>query len=192
MYSQEAIEVLINRIGWSELSSGLPFVLTPENLSAQSGKKFNWYHSLILVDNIYAAVPDTEMSETDFNAYLSDVRKQAVLSVLTSLLETYVDYDPENDYSQIIITRPTLFDDAIGYSVAIKMIELFLSTTRKNFNERSAKMSYQALKVELEGAKNDNGHFIAKGIIFKLEQSIKKAQKIIFPYKVIVNSPSVW
>ncbi|TDO68742.1 hypothetical protein EV143_1204 [Flavobacterium chryseum] len=192
MYSQEAIDALLNRIGWSELSSGLPFVLTPENLMAESGKKFNWYHSLILIDNIYAAVPEVEMSETNFNAYLSDIRKQAVLSVLTSILDTYVDYDPATDYSTIIIERPTLFDDAIGLSVAIKMIELFISTTRSNFNERSAKMSYQALKVELEGAKNDNGHFIAKGIVYKMEQSIKKAQKVIFPYKIVVNDGNAW
>ncbi|WP_170208086.1 hypothetical protein, partial [Flavobacterium circumlabens] len=182
MYSQESIDALINRIGWSDLSSGLPFVLSVENLTASSGKKFNWYHSLVLVDNVYAAVPEVEMSELSFNAYLSDIRNQAVLSVLTSILDTYVDYDPATDYSIIITERSTLFDDSIGYSVAIKMIELFISTTRSNFNERSAKMTYQTLKVELEGAKNDNGHFVAKGIVYKLEQSIKKAQKVIFPY----------
>jgi len=192
MYSQEAIEALTNRIGWSELSSGLPFVLSDHNKTAESGKMFNWYHSLVLIDNVYAAVPEVEMPETEFNSYLSDVRKQSVLTVLTSILDTHVDYDPANDYSDVLIQRPALFDDCIGYSVAIKMIELFISTTRSNFNERSAKMSYQALKVELEGAKNDNGHFVAKGIIYKLEQSIRKAQKVIFPYKIVVNAPAVW
>lgn len=192
MYSKEAIDVLINRIGWSDLSSGLPFAISPENLTANSGKKFNWYHSLVLVDNVYAAVPEVEMSEENFNDYLVEVRNQAVLTTLTSILDTYPDYDPLTDYSNIITDRSTLFDDSIGLSVAIKMIELFISTTRSNFNERSAKMSYQALKVELEGAKNDNGHFIAKGIVYKLEQSIKKAQKIIFPYKVVVNDANAW
>lgn len=192
MYTQEAIDVLINRIGWSDLSSGLPFVLTPENLTSESGKKFNWYHSLVLVDNVYAAVPEVEMPEEEFNDYLKDIREQAVLTVLTSILDTHVDYDTSIDYSQTIIERATLFDDSIGYSVAIKMIELFISTNRSNFNERGAKMSYQSLKVELEGAKNDNGHFIAKGIIYKQEQSIKKAQKIIFPYKIVVNDGDAW
>lgn len=192
MYSQEAIDALINRIGWSELSSGLPFVLSDANKTAESGKMFNWYHSLVLVDNIYAAVPEVEMEEEEFNEYLSEVRKQAVLNVLSSILDTHEDYVPDQDYSDIIIQRSIIFDDSIGYLVAIKMIELYISTTRSNFNERSAKMSYQALKVELEGAKNDNGHFIAKGITYKQEQSIKKAQKILFPYKVVVNGPSVW
>lgn len=192
MYSQEAIDVLTNRIGWSDLSSGLPFGLTTANKTATSGKKFNWYHSLVLVDNIFAAVPKPDMSDTDFNLYLKDIRDQSVLTVLTSILDTYPDYDPATDYSNVIIDRPTLFDDSIGYSVAIKMIELYISTTRSNFNERSSKMSYQSLKVELEGAKNENGHFIAKGIVYKLEQSIKKAQKVIFPYKVVVEGPNVW
>ncbi|OHT44427.1 hypothetical protein [Flavobacterium tructae] len=192
MYSQEAIDILINRIGWSELSSGLPFGLTASNKTADSGKMFNWYHSSVLVDNVYAAVPEVEMNEVDFNDYLGTIRKQAVLTVLTSILDTYVDYDPVVDYSNVILQRPALFDDSIGYSVSIKMLELYLSTSRSNFFERNAKMSYQSLKVELEGARNDNGHFVAKGIIYKLEQSIKKAQKIIFPYKIVVNNANAW
>lgn len=192
MYTQEAIDVLINRIGWSELSSGLPFGLTAENKTANSSKMFNWYHSLVLVDNIYASVPEVEMSQDNFNRYLKDIRTQAVLTVLTSILDTHVNYDPLIDYSNIITQRQAIFDDAIGFSVAVKMLELFISTTRSNPEERSAKMSYQALKVELEGARNDNGHFVAKGIIFKLDQSIKNAQKVIFPYKVVVNNGNAW
>jgi hypothetical protein len=192
MYTQEAIDVLINRIGWSDLSSGLPFDLSMENLKADSKKKFNWYHPLVLVDNIYAAVPLVNMSKDDFNNYLKEIKSQAVYSALTSILDTHVDYDPTFDYSNVIIGRPSLFDDAIGYRVAISMIELFISTTRSNSEERSAKMSYQALKVELEGAKNDNGHFVAKGIIFKLEKSISKAISVIFPLKIIVKNGNAW
>lgn len=192
MYSQEAIDVLINRIGWSELSSGLPFDLSSENITADSGKTFNWYHSLVLVDNIYAAVPEVNMIDEEFNNYLSEVRKQAVASVLTSILDSHVDYDPIKDYSNVLTSRSALFDDAIGFSVAIKMIELFISTSRSNSTERSAKMSYQTLKIELEGARNDNGHFVAKGLIYKLEKSIQKAQNIIFPYKVVVKNGNPW
>jgi hypothetical protein len=192
MYSQEAIDALVNRIGWSELSSGLPVDLSEENKTAESGKTFNWYHSLVLVDAIHAAVPEVNMDEEPFNEYLSTVRKQAVNSVLTSILDSHIDYNPIKDYSSILTDRPTLFDDAIGYSVAIKMIELFLSTTRSNFQERSAKMAYNTLKIELEGARNDNGHFVAKGIIYKLDQSIKKAQRVIFPYTVVVKNGNPW
>lgn len=191
MYSQESIDALTNRIGWSE-SSGLSIGLSESNKTANSGKTFNWYHPLVLIDNIYAAVPQVNMEEEGFNNYLSEVRKQAVSSVLTSILDYHPDYDSKKDYSNVITDRQTLFDDAIGYSVAIKMIELFISTTRINFKDRSVKMSYQNLKVELEGARNDNGHFIAKGIIYKLNESIIKAQKVIFPYTVVVKKGNSW
>jgi hypothetical protein len=192
MYSQESIDALETRIGWSDLSSDLPFELSEENKTADSGKTFNWYHSLLVFDNIYSSVPEVNMEEEDFNEYLSTIRKQAVTSVLSSILDNHVDYDPTKDYSNIITNRPALFDDAIGYSVAIKMIELFISTSRSNSNERSAKMSYQTLKIELEGARNDNGHFVAKGLVYKLDQSIRKAQKIIFPVTRIVTSKPIW
>jgi hypothetical protein len=192
MYSQESIDALETRIGWSDLSSDLPFELSEENKTADSGKTFNWYHSLLVFDNIYSSVPKVNMEEEDFNEYLSTIRKQAVISVLSSILDNHVDYDPAKDYSNIITNRPALFDDAIGYSVAIKMIELFISTSRSNGTERSAKMSYQTLKIELEGARNDNGHFVAKGLVYKHDQSIRKAQKIIFPVTRIVTSKPIW
>ena len=192
MYSQEAINVLINRIGWSEMSSGLPFGLTTENTTGESSKKFNFYHSMILVDNIYSAVTDANISETDFNNYLKEVREQAVLNVLTSILDEHIDYDPLVDYSNTIIQRAPLFDKAIGYTVATKMIELFISTERSNFRERNAKMAYNTLKIELEGAKNDNGHFVAKGILYHLGQGIKNAQKVIFPFKIVVQDGKAW
>ncbi|EJL66307.1 hypothetical protein [Flavobacterium sp. CF136] len=192
MYSQDAIDALITRIGWSDISSDLPFDLSDENETSDSGKTFSFYHYLVLVDNIYASVPDPEMDEEDFNLFLSDIRKQAVLNVLTSIFDQHVDYVLTQDYSSVIEQRSNIFDDVIGYTVAIKMIELFISTTRSNFSERNAKMSYQSLKVELEGAKNENGHFIAKGIVYKLEKSIRKAREIIFPILPIVTSKSVW
>ena len=58
--------------------------------------------------------------------------------------------------------------------------------------ERNAKLSFQTLKVELEGARNDNGHFIAKGIVYKKERAIQKAQRIIFPDPVVVIGDSIW
>lgn len=192
MYSQEAIDVLINRIGWSELSSGLPFGLSDANKTGESGKTFNFYQSLVLVDNIYAAVPKPSIDESDFNAFLSDIRKQSVLSSLTSILDKHRDYDPTKDYSNILITRPQLFDDAIGYTVAQKMIEMFLTTSRKNFLERNAAMSYQILKIELEGARDEKGNLVTKGLAQKLSSSIADARKAIFPVTPIVSSEQIW
>lgn len=192
MYSQEAIDALTNRIGWSELSSGLPFGLSDENKTSDSGKTFNFYHSMVLVDNIYSAVPDKDIEETEFNEFISEARKQAVLNALTSILDTHRDYDPKKDYSNTILERKALFDDAIGYSVAQKIIEMFLTTSRKNFFERNASMSYQILKIELEGARDEKGNLVTKGLAQKLSGSIAKAREILFPVVPTVNSKQVW
>lgn len=191
MYSEEAIDTLISRIGWSELSSGLPFNLSEENKTSESGKTFNLYHAMVLVDNIYATVPEIDMEEEDFNAYLADVRKQSVLNVLTAILDTHQKYDPAKDYSNIITTRTALFEDAIGFSVASKIIELFLTTTRQNFIERSAASSYQILKIELEGARDEKGNLVTKGLAQKLSTSISNARKVIFPIVPTVTSKKI-
>lgn len=192
MYSQDVIDALEKRIGWPELSSGLPFDLTEDNKTAESKKTFNFYHPLVLVDNVYASLPDSEISEEDFNKFLKDTRLQAVLNVLTSIFDQSSLYEPAKDYSIVIEGKYGLFDDAIGYTVAIKIIELFISTSRKNFLERNANMSYQALKIELEGAKNEKGFQVAKGLSQKLADSIKKARRIIFPVSASVNSNPIW
>ncbi|OIQ22199.1 MAG: hypothetical protein BM557_02145 [Flavobacterium sp. MedPE-SWcel] len=188
MYSQEAIDVLVNRIGWSDLSSDLSIDLSVENKTAESGKTFDWYHSLAQIGNIYSAVPKVNMDSEDFNELLLDLKKKAVSSTLTSILDKHYRYDFNKDYSNEIIDKASLFDDVIGYTVAIKVIELLISTNRKNAEERNASMSYQTLKVELNGAKNEGGHYIAKGIYFELSQSIKKAQRSLFPFEVIVRN----
>jgi hypothetical protein len=61
-----------------------------------------------------------------------------------------------------------------------------MSSNRSNCIERNAKLSYQNLKIELEGIKNDNGHQMAVGIRQQLQKAVKDAQKAIFK-----NAPSV-
>jgi len=56
-------------------------------------------------------------------------------------------YDNTIDYSNVIIEKAKLFDDTIGYGIAIKCLELFISSSRSNLIERNAKLSFQALKV---------------------------------------------
>jgi hypothetical protein len=46
-----------------------------------------------------------------------------------------------------------LFEDAVGYKVAISVLELFISTERLNTTERSAQMAISSLKLEIEGWK---------------------------------------
>ena len=193
MYTKESISTLIDRIGWEKpLSSDFTLTIAEEVQLATSGRKVNSFHQLASVENIYSAVPEVDMEEDDFNEFLSSTREQAVMEVVTAILDQSHLYDETIDYSNIIVSKPKLFDDAIGYCIAIKILELFISSTRSNATERSASMSFQTLKIELEGARNDNGHFVAKGIIYKKEVAIQKAQIIIFPNPILVVGGPKW
>lgn len=193
MYSEQSIEILETRIGWEKpLDSDFAIDLDDEVLTADSGRKVNSFHQLVIVENVYAAVPEVNMEAEDFNGFLSSVRKQAVLEVLTLIFDKHEDYIEETDYSSLIETKTRLFDDAIGYCMAVKMLELFISTSRKNFVDRNAKLAFQNLKLELEGVRNDGGFYIAKGIKYELKNAITKTQKIIFPKKAIVQNGKPW
>ena len=193
MYSEVSVSILINRIGWEKpLNSDFAIVINQNNQTATAARKVNSFHALATVENIYSAVPDVNMEQTKFNDFLSSTRTQAVREVVTAVLDGHHLYEDTVDYSNVIIEKARLFDDAIGYGIAIKCLELFISSSRSNLIERNAKLSFQALKVELEGARNDNGHFIAKGIVYKKERAILKAQKIIFPDPILVIGDAQW
>ena len=194
MYTEQSISTLIDRIGWEKpLISDFAIIIADEVQLATSGRKVNSFHQLASVENIYSAVPELNMEQVKFNEFLSSIREQSVREVVTAVLDQHHLYDETIDYSNTISEKIRLFDDAIGYCIAIKVLELFISTSRKNLTERNAALTFQTLKVELEGAKNDNGHFIAKGIVYKKERAIQKAQRIIFPDPiVIIGSGNEW
>jgi hypothetical protein len=193
MYSNTSISVLIDRIGWSEVqSSDHNLSLSADNKKADSGRTFDNFHGLVTIDNIFSAVPKIGMEIADFNAYLLDLKSQHVRRALTEIMNKSEDYVDSFDYDDTILAKVHLFDDPIGYSVAASMLELFVSTSRSNFRERNSKLAYDKLKIELEGARNDRGIKVAAGIKDKYDVAIKKAQNIIFPFKVPVSSKEIW
>ena len=137
-------------------------------------------------------IPDPEISEENFNKYLLDLKTQGVLDVLTSILDENELYKEDFDYSDIIIQKPRLFDNSIGYSVAIKALEMFVASGRKNAEERSVLMAYNTLKIELEGLRNEAGHVVARGIRYFLKSSIEKTSNIIFPNPLTIKAPKLW
>jgi len=193
MYSEASIDTLIKRIGWSDvLSSGLPIVIDSDLKESESGRTFESFHPLVNLENVFQSVSEKIMEEEKFNTFLKELAKNNVLSVLNKIMNQNEDYIDSFDYTQTIVTKKHLFDEAIGYSVACQMVELFLSTNRKNFIERNAKDSVMRLKIDLEGAKNERGHKIAYGLKDHLRFSINNATDIIFPKRPVVDSKPVW
>lgn len=193
MYSPESIQTLVERIGfYKKVDSNLSFTLSPEVILATSFRYVNSFHQLAIVENIYSAVPEINMVDLDFNEYLQEIKTQSVHEVLTLVLNRDVSYQLNDDYSETITGNPEIFDDAIGYTIAIKCLELFVSTSRKNLAERNAKLSIERLKVELEGLKNENGKVIVNGLRRERYFAVKQAKDIIFPKKIIVDGTSMW
>lgn len=190
MYSSESISALKQRIGFGS-GSTLPITVADDHKIGTSGRLFSFFHKLVTLENLYATVEEINLTEEDFNAYLEQMKQDAVLSVLTRIMHQNKEYLDSFDYSDILLKKVALFDEPIGYTLAVTALEQMVSTARVNDNERSSNIAYNKLKIELEGVTDDHGRLIAKGIISKLYASIKKASDIIFPAKplTIDNAP---
>lgn len=193
MYSEEIISALYSRIGFSKiLKTDVAFTVTEVNTTSNSGRSVQSFHKLCTIENIYSTISEISLDNDNFNIFLETIRKESVLEAINNIIDMHTLNKDEFDYSDTISKKIKIFDDAIGYTMAVKILELFITSTRSNATERSTALSFQALKLELEGTKNDNGHFIAKGIIAKKELAIKKAQKIIFPDPILIIGGNDW
>ena len=193
MYSEEIIQSLTERIGFgSPQEDSFVLEISEAIQIGASGRFFKSFHSLVTLENIIAAIEKQNINAEEFEALLNEYRKGAVLEVLSLILDSHQDYLSNDSYDAIITQNVSLFDNAIGYKVAIMVIEMFMSTKRSNIVERNAKLSVSNLKLELEGYRNDSGVLVAKGLVHKFENSIKTAQKKIFPFKLTVEDGNAW
>ncbi len=188
MYSKEAIASLIDRLGFGK---GPSIPIDESNSLGTSGRLFSYYHKLVTIKNIYETLEYINSSEVEFNSYLQQLKTDSVKAILTEILNKNTSYQSTVDYSDTILKHPELFDDAIGYSVAICSIEQMITTTRINATVRKAEGAYQSLKIELEGLKVD-GVVRSVGIKSNLKTSIKKASSVIFPEQLIITSKRIW
>lgn len=191
MYSQNAIEVLTKRIGFG--SNFTEVSIDAENKEGTSGRLFSFYHKLVTLKNLYDTVNEIDMNSSDFNEYLNQLKEDAAKGVLVRLLDLNEEYLDSFDYSDTIISRPEIFEDAYGYTLAINAIEQMVSTPRVNDSERSSNLAYNKLKMEIEGVTDSDGRVLSKGLNRALEFSIKKATDIIFPPKgLIIDDANFW
>lgn len=194
MYSNEIISLIKDRIGFgSPLEVGFSISIDEANSVGVSGREFKSFHPLVIVENIFAGLPDLETDSDDkFNTILDGYKKAATLEVLPAILDKHADYVSTDSYDSTITENITLFDDAIGYKVAMIVLEMLLNTKESNIVERNAKLSSSTLKLELYGYKNESGVTVATGISQLYLKSIKDAQKKIFPFVVKVQNGNAW
>ena len=193
MYSEQSIQIISNRIGWGKpQTDGFTINLEEAIQNGTSKRNFQSFHQLVTVENVLAAVPDPDISPEDFNAKLAEIRDNAVRAVLTLIIDLNPNSILETDYSDSIIANPILFDDAVGYKVAMSVLELFISTERENFSTRSAQLTISSLKLEIEGWKNESGITVANGLGQKLDKAVRKASAKLFPVNPIVQNGKSW
>ena len=191
MYSNEVIQALKNRIGFGS-DEGISIDIDDALKVGTSLRTFSAFHKLVTIPNLYFTVPVVDMEKADFEEILDQLRIDAVMNALTAVLHQSSDYIDSFDYDEIITDKISLFDNVIGYFLAISAIELMVSSNRKNDDTRNINLSYQQLKIELEGLKNDGGHVVSQGLKRELYYATRSAKKIIFPPKIIVTSKKVW
>lgn len=193
MYSPEIIQSLTERIGFgSPQEDGFTLTISEAIQNGTSGRTFKSFHSLVTLENIIAGIEKEQPTATQFEQILNEYRKGAVLEVLNVIMDQHPDYVANDSYDAIITENIALFDNAIGYKVAVMVIEMFMSTKRKNIVERNAKLAVSNLKLELEGYRNDSGVLVAQGLVHKYGNAIKLAQNKLFPFKVVVNDGNAW
>ena len=193
MQSEEIIQSLKQRIGFgSPQGDSSTLELSEAILSGTSGRTFKSFHPLVTIENIVACMYNDGANSEEINKELEDFRIAAVLEIVPLILDKHPDYIVQESYDTRISENITLFDDAIGYKVAIMVIQMFMSTNRSNIIERNAKLSVSNLKLELEGYRNDSGVLLAQGLVHKFSKSIKDASDKIFPFKIVVKDGNAW
>lgn len=130
MIKQELKDILVTRIGWKDDKTVAGFTLDATNLQKDSDRVFQAEHSAVTLRNIRDCQPIVNISEADFNTYLTEKKEEVVLQVLSDALERdYVD-------DTLIERYPSAFDDAISLRMVIAISELIMSSTRSNKTER--------------------------------------------------------
>lgn len=193
MYTESSKILISKRVGWGNpIDSLFPVDIHEENKIATSGRLVNSFHQIANIENLYYTINEGLTTETKFNEELRSIRFQSAIEVLNKILDQHHCYDFSKDYDPIIEKYQSLFDEPLGYLLAIKCIELYLSSNRSNYIERNVKLSFEMLKIELDGIQNEKGITVSKGLNSKFYSSIKRAQNIIFPEPILIIGDKVW
>jgi len=211
MYDETSIQSLIDRIGWSQAIEPSPLTVDAENATAVSGRFFDSFHVLNTAENVYACISNLESTDDTVNEFMYKMKRDSVLEVLNKVFDlnplayrrtqevngknvTSLGYAIE--YDAAIVSHESLFDEAIGYSMTMRCLSLFLTTKRLNLEESSINLSYEQMKLELEGMVNEYGKLVVHGTVQKFNSAINRVIEILFPTTTsstaTIRGVSVW
>lgn len=192
MYSDESILTLSKRIGFGVPSQELQIEFSDDIVTGPSGRTFSFFHRLVTLKGIYLTTQDVAMEKEPFEAFLQQIRFDATKSVLARIVDKNKQCDPDKDYSNDIITKSALIEEAIGNAVAISVLEFMLSSERSNLHKINADLTHEKLLLQLNGFKTEKGVIVAVGLNAKLLSAINEASNSVCPFSVSVKDGKVW
>lgn len=137
---------LLTRVGWKQPTTSGYDILTGDNLISLSGMYFSDYHSALTIKNIKETQEDENISDTDFNTFLLDAQKSAIVRVLNGVFNKDAiiyqaqlysrgyakNFEVRTPEDKFVGFRFCLVDD-YGYAVRINSLSLFFNEA-KTFN----------------------------------------------------------
>jgi len=194
MYSIESKEILVNRVGWYPAIQPSTIVLTDENTESVSGRYFNGFNSLVTVENVFASLSNKDATNETLQVELERLKSEGVSDVLGKVFDTntlaaypvlnnVISLNYALDYSNVILDFQQVFDEAIGYSVAVKTMEMIATTIRSNRTTVSNIISLDLLYQQLEGSFTQEGRLVSQGARAMYAEAIGKVINVLFPVK---------
>jgi hypothetical protein len=137
---------LTTRIGWKQPTTSGYDILTGDNLISLSGMYFSDYHAALTIKNIKETQENENISDSDFNTYLLDMQKSAIVRVLNGVFNKDAiiyqcqlysrafekDFEVRTQEDKFVGFRFSLVDD-YGFAIRINSISLLFNEA-KTFN----------------------------------------------------------
>lgn len=169
----EAKDILIQR---------LSFKLQGANPT--SGRFYEDSHPIVTTSNIKSSQEVIDISDNDFNVFLNGFETGNVFKVLADCTDKDILRD------DLLTEFPSLFDNAISYGMAIRTIELIISSVRSNRNKRINEETINKIHFDLNGnyGRNYNPKYPKQqGIASKYALEIERIQKFIGGQRKLVS-----
>lgn len=196
---QESDKILLrDRLGWSEFEQEVyAQKLDATNLNKTSGFTLNSFHGLVTLENVYNCISDSNITDNRFNSVLTEMLDNVVLDILTDVFVSDSRSKTLEDSSSLIVQygETGLFDKAIGYCHAIKVLELILSSVRSNRIELITKENAAQIHSIISGIYNSQGKLIIDGLVHKCSGQRELIKSKIFGFSsntIIYDATNEW
>lgn len=143
----EIKDILLTRIGWRQ-EIKCPITVSASNLTTDSGRFFQDEHSAVNIANIKDCQRIADISDSELNDYLGQLRSQAVYQVIS---DVFVKSDINADE---INANPNMFDTVISLRMVIIVSEIIITSSRSNKTQRFSDEFINKLHFDIIGSSN--------------------------------------